>query len=119
MTADELERIAEAEEIEIAPLRRDGTPATSVPIWVVRAGEDLYVRSWRGAGASWFRVAHASHAARVRAGDVEGEVALEDAGEDVNDAVDDAYRSKYGRYPSFVEPMVAPAARATTFRLVP
>jgi hypothetical protein len=37
----------------------------------------------------------------------------------VNDAVDDAYRAKYRRYPSYVEPMVRPVARATTLELVP
>ena len=38
---------------------------------------------------------------------------------DVNDAVDTAYREKYRRYPSYVPPMVAPQARATTLKLVP
>ena len=42
-----------------------------------------------------------------------------DVGEDVGDVVDAAYREKYGRYPSYVEPMVAPQARATTLKLVP
>ena len=37
----------------------------------------------------------------------------------VNDAVDAALREKYGRYTGYVEPMVAPQARATTLRLVP
>ena len=37
----------------------------------------------------------------------------------IDDAVDDAHREKYGRYPRYVEPMVAAAARATTLRLVP
>jgi len=119
VTTGELERIGEAEEIEIAPLRRDGTPRNAVPIWVVHAAGDLYVRSWRGARGSWFRAAQDSRAARVCAGGLETDVALEDADDAVNDAIDDAYRSKFGRYPSYVEPMVAPKARATTLRLVP
>ena len=41
------------------------------------------------------------------------------AGDDVNDAVDAAYRDKYGRYPSYVEPMVRAEAQTTTLRLVP
>ena len=44
-TADELERIAAAEELEMSPLRPDGTPRRPGPIWVVRVGDDLYVRS--------------------------------------------------------------------------
>ena len=118
-TPDELDRIAAAEELEMAPLRADGTARRPVPIWVVRAGEDLYVRSWRGTDGSWFRAARATHAAHVRAGGIDKEVALVGAEHDVDDAVDRAYRAKYGRYPSYVEPMVRPAAKATTLRLVP
>jgi hypothetical protein len=118
-TAEELERIGAAEELRITPLGADGTPRRPVPIWVVRAGADLHVRSWRGTAGGWFRAAQASHAARVRAGGVERDVELVEASEEVNDAVDAAYRAKYGRYPSYVEPMVRPEAQATTLRLVP
>ena len=118
-TADELERISAAAELGMAPLRPDGTPRRPVPIWVVRVGDDVYVRSWRGTGGSWFRAAQAPHEARVRAGGLEKDVVLEDAGDDVNDAVDAAYRAKYGRYTSYVGPMVRSEARATTIKLVP
>ena len=47
------------------------------------------------------------------------DVALLDADDEVNDEIDDAYRAKYGRHSSYVRPMVAPPARATTLRLVP
>jgi hypothetical protein len=116
---DELRRIDDAEELEISPPGRHGLPRRWVPIWVVRVGEDLYVRSWRGRGGAWFRAARATHTARVRAGGVEKEVALVDADDDVDDRVDAAYRSKYGRYPSYVEPMVRPEARVTTLKLLP
>jgi hypothetical protein len=43
-TSDELTRIGEADELEIASLRRDGTLRDPVTIWVVRHGDDLYVR---------------------------------------------------------------------------
>ena len=118
-TPEELERIGAAEELEIAPLGADGAPRSRVPIWVVRAGGDLYIRSWRGTGGGWFRAAKASHAAHVRAGGVERDVELLEANDAVNDAVDAAYRDKYGRYPSYVEPMVRPEAQATTLQLVP
>lgn len=40
--------------------------------------------------------------------------------EEVDDFVDRAYREKYAGYgASYVNPMVAPAARATTLRLEP
>jgi hypothetical protein len=47
-TSDELSNIGAAEELEIASLRSDGTLRKPVTIWVVRLGEDLYVRSVRG-----------------------------------------------------------------------
>ena len=118
-TPEELERIGAAEELEIAPLGADGAPRSRVPSWVVRAGGDLYIRSWRGTAGGWFRAAKASHAAHVRAGGVERDVELLEANDAVNDAVDAAYRDKYGRYPSYVEPMVRPEAQATTLQLVP
>ena len=118
-TPEELERIGQAEELEMAPLRADGTARPPVPIWVVRAAEGLYVRSWRGTAGSWFRAAQASHAGHVSAAGVDKDVALVEAGDEVSDAVDAAYRAKYGRYPSYVEPMVSAPARATTLKLVP
>ncbi len=58
-TEDELDRIGGAEELRIAPARRDGTLRKPVTIWVVRAGDDLYIRSWRGPEGGWFLGVHA------------------------------------------------------------
>jgi hypothetical protein len=44
-TPDELERIGRAEELHIAAKRPDGTLRPEVPIWVVRSGAQLYVRT--------------------------------------------------------------------------
>jgi hypothetical protein len=118
-TAEELDRIGAADELRNAPRRADGTLRRALPIWVVRVGDDLYVRSWRGAGGSWYRAAQQSGQGHVSAGGVERDVAYVPADDEVNDAVDAAYRDKYGRYPTYVEPMVAPPARATTLRLAP
>lgn len=120
-TNDELTRIGAADELEIAPLRPDGTPRKPVTIWVVRAGDDLYVRSYRGRGSAWFRGALASLAARVWAGGVEKDVALAEVDDAVTQGqIDDAYRAKYGRYgASYIETMISPAVRAATLRLVP
>jgi hypothetical protein len=118
-TTDELERIGGAEELQIAPRRRDGSLRRPLPIWVVRVGDDLYVRSWRGAGGGWYRAARATHEGRISAGGVDRDVSLAEVGDDVADAIDAAYRAKYGRYSSYVEPMIAAQARATTLKLVP
>src|SRR4051794_20798190 len=118
-TTGELDRIGEADELRIAPRGKDGTPGRAVPIWVVRVGDELYVRSWRGEGGRWYRATQASGEGRVSAGGVSKDVALLAAGHEVNEAVDAALREKYGRYTGYIEPMVAPQARATTLRLVP
>ncbi len=47
-TAGELDRVGGAEELELASRRADGTLRPSVTMWVVRAGEHLYVRSGYG-----------------------------------------------------------------------
>jgi hypothetical protein len=54
-TSDELNKIGKAEELQIASLRRDGTLRKHVIIWVVRVGDDLYVRSVYGRTSAWFR----------------------------------------------------------------
>ena len=118
-TPEELDRIAAADELSIQVRRADGTLHTPVSIWVVRHGDDLYVRSYRGSGGVWYRAARASHEGRIEAGDVTKDVSLAEADDDVNNAVDTAYRTKYGRNSGYVAPMVAPAARETTLRLLP
>ncbi|MDR8412367.1 DUF2255 family protein [Nonomuraea sp. 3-1Str] len=119
-TSDELQRIATAEELDIAPQRTDGSLREPTTIWVVRDGDELFVRSWRGGDGAWFRAARASHSGRVSAAGVTKDVAFaEETDPAVNDRVDAAYRAKYGRYSSYVEPMVAASARATTLRLLP
>jgi hypothetical protein len=120
-TSDELNKIGRAEELEIAPVRRDGTLRTPVTIWVVRLGDDLYVRSYRGSGGSWFRAARVRHEGRIRGGGVEKDVTfVEETDPGINDQIDAAYRTKYRRHGArYVDPMVAPEARAATIKLVP
>ncbi|MFG6201511.1 DUF2255 family protein [Nonomuraea sp. JJY05] len=120
-TSDELSRIGTADELRIAPVRDDGTPRTPVPIWIVRDGDDLYIRSYRGPDGTWYRAARASHHAHITAGGIDKDVALaEENDPGVNDRIDAAYRTKYRRYGStYVTPMVATQARATTLKLLP
>jgi hypothetical protein len=51
-TRDELSRVGAADEVKIAPLQRDGTRPTPVAIWIVRLGDELYIRSAYGPGSS-------------------------------------------------------------------
>ncbi|MFF0223064.1 DUF2255 family protein [Streptomyces sp. NPDC004629] len=118
-TNDELTRIGTADELQMAPARGDGTLRAPVPVWVVRDGDDLYVRSYRGDDGVWWRTARASHEGHIRSGGVDRDVAFaEEADSAVNDRLDTAYRTKYGRYGgAYVDPMVA--ARSTTLKLLP
>jgi hypothetical protein len=115
-TAEQLDAIGAAQELRLAARGSDGTLRVPVPIWVVRVGDELFVRSWRGADGAWYRAVQASGAGRVSAGGVEADAALVAGGDD--DAIDAAYREKYASYPSHVGPMVTDQARATTLRLV-
>jgi hypothetical protein len=118
-TSDELDRISRAEELEIASVRRDGTLRQPVTIWVVRHGDDLYVRSVNGRTSSWFRGAQARHEAHIEAGGVDKDVLLVDT-DNMNDKIDAAYRAKYHRYTeTIVGSIVSPNARAATIKLVP
>lgn len=119
-TPDELRKIGTAEELEIASRRRDGTLRSPVTIWVVRVGEELYVRSTNGRGAAWFRGTQTQGEGRIRAGGVEKEVSFAEETEPAANAqVDAAYRSKYRRYASIAEHMASEGPRAATIKLVP
>lgn len=119
-TSDQLAKIGAAEELHIAPLRRDGTPRKPVPVWVVRHGDDLYVRSVRGRSGSWFRGSQERCEGRIRAGGVQQDVTFVDADHAIDDEVDTAYRTKYRRYAgSILNSVLTPEARSTTLKLVP
>ena len=119
-TSDELNKIGNAEELQIASLRREGTLRKPVIIWVVRVGDNIYVRSVNGRGSAWFRGVQARHEGHVRAGGVEKDVTfVEESDPSINDQIDDAYATKYRRYASIAKSMMTPAVRAATIKLVP
>ena len=118
-TNDELTRIASADELQIAPRRRDGTLRNPRTIWVVRHDDDLYIRSVNGRTSAWFRGAQVRHEANIQAGGVDKDVRLVET-DDLNDQIDAAYRTKYRRYAAnIIDTIVSPQARAATLRLVP
>ncbi len=120
-TSDELKKIGNAEELQLSSLRTDGTLRSPVTIWVVRVGDDLYVRCVNGRSGAWFRGMQTRHAGRVRAGGVEKDVTfVEEAVPGMKDAIDAAYRTKYRRYAAnIVGSIVTPAAQASTIKLEP
>lgn len=120
-TSDELDKIGTAEELEVAAFRLDGTLRNPVTIWVVRLGDDFYVRSVNGRTSAWFRGIQVRHEGRIWAGGVEKDVTLvEETDPGINDQIDAAYRSKYRRYAaSIIESIVSPNPASTSIKLVP
>jgi hypothetical protein len=91
-----------------------------VTMWVVRAGDGLYVRSAYGPGNPWYRRATASGTGRIRAAGIEGDVSFAQASAEVQDDIDVAYHAKYDSYgPRIVGSVTGPGARRVTIRLVP
>lgn len=115
--AKDLTALSGASEIALATERPDGTTRQAVPIWVVRVGDDLYIRSYHGPGGSWYRQARRHPYAHLRATGVALRVHLEQVGAGVP-GVDEAYWTKYGRG-GYGAAMTTPDAAATTQRLQP
>jgi hypothetical protein len=115
----ELATIGTADEIHVAPDRADHTPGPAVPIWVVRVGDELYVRSYRGPSGSWYRCPRRNGSGRISVGGVDHAVRFTVADPGVRTQVDEAYRAKYGRYGSLVRPMISDTVADTTLQLQP
>ena len=115
---DELRLMNAAGELQIAVRRSDGSVRQWVPIWVVCAGGQVYVRTWYRRDTGWFGHALRSRRARIRVPGLEADVTIEDIGDastQVTADVDAAYRTKYGR--GGAGSMVTAAAAATTLQL--
>ena len=119
-TDEELGRIGEAQELQLASERPDGTLRPYVTMWVVRVDDELYVRSAHGANNPWFRRAKASGVGRIRAGGLERDVTFGEPPPPVHADIDAAYHAKYDRYgPEIVGTVVGSRAHAVTIMLVP
>jgi hypothetical protein len=117
---DELNKIGSADELQIAALRADGTLRKPVIIWVVRLGDELYVRSVNGRTSAWFRGVQVQQAGRIWAGGMEKDVCFVEAADPgINEKIDAAYAAKYRRSPSSVEHINSPTARSATIKLMP
>jgi hypothetical protein len=119
-TADEIAKIGNATELQIASRRRDGSLRPYVTIWVVRSGDELFVRSAYGHENGWFQRALTSGTGRIRAVGMERDVAFEEPGAVVDADLHAAYHAKYDRYgPAIVGTVVSLEAARSTLRLVP
>jgi hypothetical protein len=122
-TPAQLHQIDGSRELEIAGKRPDGTLRQWLPIWVVRVGDHVYVRTWYRRTTGWFGHVVKTREARVRVPHLETEVVVEDIGDgdaELRSAVDEAYQAKYApNGGGSVGQMITDSAAATTLRLSP
>jgi hypothetical protein len=116
---DELRKIAESDDLHIAPFREDGvTYGTPTWIWSVVIGDDLYVRAYHGKNSRWYQAAMRQKAGRIRAAGMTKAVTFEPVDGPINDRIDQAYRAKY-RSSEYLNPMIGRRARAATVKVIP
>lgn len=116
---DELRRIAEADDLHIAPFREDGrTYGTPTWIWSVAVGDALYVRAYNGQRSRWYQAAKVQKAGRIHAASMVKEVSFELVDGPLNDEIDAAYRAKYRGSP-YLESMISGRARSATVKVMP
>lgn len=115
----ELRRIAEADDLHIAPFREDGTTyGTPTWIWSVVVDGDLYVRAYNGQQSRWYRAAQSQGAGQIRSAGMTKDVAFEPVDGPINDRIDAAYTTKYGSS-RYLAPMIGARARAATVKITP
>jgi hypothetical protein len=116
---DELRKVAEADDLHVAPFREDGrTYGTPTWIWSVAVHDALYVRGYNGQSSRWYQAAVRQKAGRIIAAGMTKEVVFEPADAAINDRIDDAYRTKYRGSP-YLNSMIGPRARSATVKIMP
>jgi hypothetical protein len=116
---DELRKIAQADDLHIAPFREDGkTYGTPTWIWSVAVDDNLYVRGYNGTKSRWYQAAIKQKAGQIIAAGITKGVAFEAVEGQINDRIDEAYRAKYHGSP-YLEPMIGARARSATIRIIP
>jgi hypothetical protein len=116
---DELRRIAEADDLHIAPFREDGaTYGTPTWIWSVAVDGALYVRAYNGPDSRWYQAALTQKAGRIIAAGVTKEVTFAPVAGPINDLIEEAYRKKY-RVSPYLDSMIGARARLATVKVTP
>jgi hypothetical protein len=116
---NELTKIADADDLHIAPFRDDGvTYGTPTWIWSVVVDKALYVRAYNGQKSSWYQAALRQKAGRITVAGITKEVSFERVYGPVNDRIDDAYRAKY-KASLYLPAMIAAKPRSATVKIDP
>lgn len=115
---DELNKIAETDDLHISPLREDGkTYGTPTWIWSVVVDGALYVRAYNGKNSRWHQAAIRQKVGRITVAGITKEVSFEPVDGAINDRIDDAYTAKY-KGSAYLKPMIGARARAATVKLL-
>lgn len=115
----ELQEIAEADDLHIAPFRDDGKSyGTPTWIWSVAIEGELYVRAYNGQESRWYQAALRQNAGRVTAAGMTKEVTFERIEGLISDRIDNAYRMKYRGDP-YLNSMISARARSATIKITP
>ncbi len=116
---EELRKIAETDDLHIAPFRDDGkTYGTPTWIWSVVVDDGLYVRAYNGHASTWYQAALRQKAGRLTAAGITKEVAFDSVNGPINDRIDDAYRAKYNGS-AYLQPMIGSRASSATVKILP
>jgi hypothetical protein len=116
---DELQRIAETDDLHISPLREDEvTYGTPTWVWSVVVGDRLYVRAYNGQSSRWYKAAMRQKEARITAARMAWDVVFRPASVEVHAAIDAAYRVKY-KSSAYLEPMIGSQAQSATVEISP
>jgi hypothetical protein len=118
MADNALQHLADVEEIRIGFQRPDGSTG-STPVWIVRAGDDLFVRSMYGARGGWYQRLRANPHGEVHDQAHSHLVRAEPVGDAGTVAeVTRAYATKYAASP-YVQSLLGEEAAGATLRLKP
>ena len=91
---NELSKMAEADDLHIAPLREDGvTYGTPTWIWSVAVDGGLYVRAYNGTRSRWYQAAMRQKVGRITTAGMTKDVTFEPMNGPLNDRIDAAYRA--------------------------
>jgi hypothetical protein len=116
---EEIRRIAETDDLHIAPFREDGkTYGTLTWIWSAVVDEGVYVRAYNGQASRWYQAALRQGAGRISAAGMAKEATFEPVEGPLSDRIDEAYRAKYKGSP-YLAAMIGARARLATVKVMP
>ena len=116
---DTLRAIDAADDLKIAPFRRDGqTPGTPTWIWAVVVDNRLFVRAYSGTRSRWYQAAIAQQAGEIHAAGQVFAVHFAAIGDHaLNERINAAYRHKY-RKSAYMAHMTGAGAQAATVEIL-